>query len=111
MSCYKTAALPTELRQLLQQANYIARCERLPHKTHCAKLDARMSKITVQLTPEELQALVTLTENQFFRIKYLDPKMPGYKGRPKEVEAAQSAVHVLQAALRKEKGFKDLVPK
>ena len=77
----------------------------------CGKLDAPMSKITVQLTPEELQALVTLTENQFFRIKYLDPKMPGYKGRPKEVEAAQSAVHVLQAALRKEKGFKDLAPK
>jgi hypothetical protein len=77
----------------------------------CAKLDARMSKITVQLTPEELQALVTLTENQFFRIKYLDPKMPGYKGRPKEVEAAQSAVHILQTALRKEKGFKDLAAK
>jgi hypothetical protein len=70
-----------------------------------------MQKITVQLTAEELQALVTLTENQFFRIKYLDPKMPGYKGRPKEVEAAQSAVHVLQTALRKEKGFKDLAAK
>jgi hypothetical protein len=77
-------------------------------KALCAKLNAPMQKITVQLTAEELQALVTLTENQFFRIKYLDPKMPGYKGRPKEVEAAQSAVHVLQTALRKEKGFKDL---
>lgn len=67
-----------------------------------------MAKITVQLTTQELQALLKLTENQFFRIKYLDPKMPGYKSHPEELEAAHSAVHALQSALRKEKGFKDL---
>jgi hypothetical protein len=65
-----------------------------------------MKKITVQLTAEELQALVTLTENQFFRMKYIDPKMPGYKARPEELQAAHSAVSVLQNALRSEKGFK-----
>src|SRR5450631_567924 len=47
-------------------------------------------------TMEELQALVTLTENQFFRIKFLDPKMPGYKARPDELKAAQSAVAVIR---------------
>ena len=65
-----------------------------------------MKKITVQLTVEELQALVTLTENQFFRMKFLDPKMPGYKARPDELKAAQSAVAVIRKALDKEKGYK-----
>ena len=66
----------------------------------------QMKKITLRLTAEELQALVTLSENQFFRLKYIDPKMPGYKVHPEELRAAQSAVQVLQDALKKEKGFK-----
>jgi hypothetical protein len=66
----------------------------------------QMKKITLQLTAEELQALVTLSQNQFFRLKYIDPKMPGYKDHPEELRAAQSAVQVLQDALKREKGFK-----
>jgi hypothetical protein len=65
-----------------------------------------MKKITVQLTAAELQALVTLSENQFFRLKYIDPKMPGYKVQPEALRVAQSAVQVLQDALKKDKGFK-----
>lgn len=64
-----------------------------------------MQKIKFELSLDELQALITLTENQFFRIKFLDSKMPGYKGRPAEVEAAQSAIEVLKEALRKIKGY------
>ena len=64
-----------------------------------------VKKITVQLTSEELQALVTLTENQFFRLKYIDPKMPGHKAHPEQLKNAQSAVQVLQEALKKQKGF------
>jgi hypothetical protein len=67
-----------------------------------------MAKITVHLTLEELQALVTLADNQFFRIKYIDPKMPGHKARPDELRAAQSAVQELQNALKGEKGFKQI---
>lgn len=59
-------------------------------------MELRMKKIPIQLTAEELQALVTLSENQFFRLKYIDPKMPGYKAQPEELRAAQSAVQVLQ---------------
>jgi len=55
---------------------------------------------------EELQALLTLADNQFFRIKYIDPKIPGHKERPDELRAAQSAVQVLQNALKAGKGFK-----
>jgi hypothetical protein len=65
-----------------------------------------MRKIMVQLTAEELRALVKLSDNQFFRLKYIDPKMPGYKADQEELRTAQSAVRVLQDALKKEKGFK-----
>ena len=64
-----------------------------------------MQKISVQLSVDELQALITLTENQFFRIKFIDPRMPGHKARPGEVEAAQSAVGILKEALRKQRGY------
>ena len=64
-----------------------------------------MKKISIELTVEELEALVTLTENQFFRMKFLDPKIPGYKARPEEMKAAQSAVAIIHKALNKEKGF------
>jgi hypothetical protein len=65
----------------------------------------RMKKIRIELTVEELQALVTLTENQFFRMRFLDPKIPGYKARPEEMKAAQSAVATIHKALNTEKGF------
>jgi len=64
-----------------------------------------MKKIRIDLTVEELQALVTLTENQFFRMKFLDPKIPGYKAKPEEMRAAQSAVATIHKALNKEKGY------
>jgi hypothetical protein len=44
---------------------------------------------------------VTLSENQFFRLKYIDPKMTGYKVHLEELRAAQSAVQFLQDALKK----------
>jgi hypothetical protein len=65
-----------------------------------------MKKINVQFTAEELRALLRLSDNQFFRLKYIDPKMPGYKVDPDELRAAQSAVQVLQEALKKERASK-----
>jgi hypothetical protein len=59
----------------------------------------------MHFTAEELQALVTLSENQLFRVKYIDPKMPGYKRDAEGFRAAQSAVGLLHDALDKEKGF------
>jgi len=59
-----------------------------------------MKKISVSLSLEELQALVTLADNQLFRVKYIDPKMPGYIVQPKELEVANSAVQALGEALK-----------
>jgi hypothetical protein len=65
-----------------------------------------VKKIIVQLTGDELRALVKLSDNQFFRLKYIDPRLPGYKADPEEMRITQSAVQVLQEALKKEKAFK-----
>jgi hypothetical protein len=65
-----------------------------------------MKKIRVELSIEELQTLVTMADNQLFRIKYIDSKIPGNVRNPEVLRSAQSAVQVLQEALSKEKGFK-----
>ena len=67
-----------------------------------------MKKISLSLTLEELQALTTLADNQLFRVKYIDPKMPGYSIQPKELEIASSAVQILTEAL---KAAKDIKPR
>lgn len=65
-----------------------------------------MKKISISLTFEELQALATLADNQLFRVKYIDPKMPGYSIHPKELEIASSAVQILTEALKTAKEAK-----
>ena len=62
----------------------------------------KITKIHVELTADELQAVITLTENQLFRAKFIDPKMPGHKGNSEEVRAAESALYTLRAATNKQ---------
>ena len=64
-----------------------------------------MKQIIVSLSREQLEILVTLADNQLFRMKYIDPKMPGHKARPEDLETARTAVRVLSDALSKVKGF------
>jgi len=71
-----------------------------------AVLKWHLKKISVELTLEELQAILTLADNQLFRVKYIDPKMPGYVSRPEELRAANSAVQILQDAVKTAKGIK-----
>ncbi|MBZ5579558.1 MAG: hypothetical protein LAP40_23605 [Acidobacteriia bacterium] len=65
-----------------------------------------MKKISVALTVDELQALVTLAENQLFRVKHIDPKMPGYIVHPEQLEVSNSAVQVIAEALKTAKQAK-----
>jgi hypothetical protein len=67
---------------------------------------SQAKKIAVGLTLEELETLVKLADNQLFRLKYIDPKMPGHVNHPGELETAKSAVQVLQTALNGAKGIK-----
>jgi hypothetical protein len=63
------------------------------------------AKIRVDLSAVELEALIKLAEDQLFRVKFIDPKMPGHRKDPEQVRAAESAVSTLRESLPKV-GFK-----
>jgi hypothetical protein len=62
-------------------------------------------KIKLDLNTEELKALTTLAENQLFRMKFIDPRLPGYHIEPEVFRASQSATALLSDAMKKERGF------
>jgi hypothetical protein len=59
-----------------------------------------MSDVQFVLTAEQVKALLQITQNQLFRLKFLDPKMPGYKPRLGELENVESSIRILEGALR-----------
>ena len=65
-----------------------------------------MKKLSVQFTLEELQELLELVDNQLFRMKYIDPKIPGNKSNPERLKLAASAVHTLKETQNKAKGYR-----
>ena len=66
-----------------------------------------MPQIPVKLSVEELQALLEMVENQLFRMKFIDTKVPGHKPNPEKLRSAAAAVSTLQEAFKKAKGFKN----
>jgi hypothetical protein len=61
--------------------------------------------ISINLSLEQIEVLVTLADNQIFRMKYIDPKLPGHKPVPEALETARTAVQALQEALKTVKGL------
>jgi hypothetical protein len=54
---------------------------------------------------EEIQALLEMVENQLFRMKFIDSKIPGHKVNPEKQRVAGSAVNALQEAFKRAKGY------
>jgi hypothetical protein len=67
-------------------------------------------KIHIELTAAELQATITLAEDQLFRVKFIDPNMPGHRANPDQVQAAESALHRLKAAASIDPPYKKSKP-
>jgi hypothetical protein len=65
-----------------------------------------MQQLSVKLSLEEIQALLEMLENQLFRMKFIDSKIPGHKADPEKQRVASAAVGTLQEAFKKAKGFK-----
>lgn len=51
-----------------------------------------MKRINFAFTVEELRLLASLASDQLFRRQFIDPKMPGYKGNPEEVNLGNALV-------------------
>ncbi len=64
-----------------------------------------MGKIKLELDPAEVKTLAMMAENELLRIKFINPRLPGYNIDPKVLRAAQSATTLLTEAMKKQKGF------
>jgi hypothetical protein len=51
-----------------------------------------MKRINFPVTIEELRLLASLAADQLFRRQFIDPRMPGYKGKPEEVDLGKALV-------------------
>jgi hypothetical protein len=58
-----------------------------------------MKSINFALTVEELRLLVSLASDQLFRRQFIDPKMPGYKGNPEELDLGKDLVKRMRLAI------------
>jgi len=65
-----------------------------------------MQQIPVKLSLDEIRALLEMVENQLFRMKFIDSKIPGHRTDPEKQRVATSAVNSLQEAFRRANGFK-----
>lgn len=51
-----------------------------------------MKRINFSVTVDELRLLASLASDQLFRRQFIDPRMPGYKGSPEEVDLGKALV-------------------
>jgi hypothetical protein len=51
-----------------------------------------MKRQNFAVTVDELRLLASLASDQLFRRQFIDPKMPGYKGKPEEVDQGKALV-------------------
>ena len=58
------------------------------------------AKVYVELSVEELQATTRFLEDQIFRVRFIDPKIPGNRANHEQLTAAQSALEALTESLK-----------
>ena len=64
-----------------------------------------MQKIRIDFSQQEVQTLLTLTDNQLFRMKFIDSKLPGHTVNREALDAAQAVVKRLRDSLSSAKGL------
>jgi hypothetical protein len=55
-----------------------------------------MKLITLKLTVKELELLTALAADQLFRKEFIDPRMPGHKSNPEDLNLSKALVGRLQ---------------
>ena len=54
------------------------------------------------MSRQEMQAVLALADDQIFRQKFIDRKIPGYKYDQQQFESGQVGVEILRQALKQE---------
>lgn len=52
----------------------------------------RMTRIAVKFTKQELDLLISLASDQLFRREFIDPRLPGHRANPAELNLAKQLV-------------------
>ena len=65
-----------------------------------------MRQVSLRMSVDEAQALLELVDNQLFRMKFIDPKIPGHKDNPDRLRLATAAVNRLKEGFRNARGIK-----
>ena len=65
-----------------------------------------MQQIPLELSLDEIRALLEMAENQLFRMRFIDSKIPGHKANPEKQRVAVSAVNSMQEAFNRAQGSK-----
>ena len=68
-----------------------------------------MKKIAIHLNIQELKTILMLADNQLFRMKFIDPKLPGHFNNGEQLRSAQAVVGILKDACKEASGFKTAV--
>ena len=55
-----------------------------------------MTLITVKLTTKEVELLTTLAADQLFRREFIDPRLPGYRSNPTDLNLGKKIVERLR---------------
>jgi hypothetical protein len=61
-----------------------------------------MKRIPLKLTADEIRLLATLASDQLFRREFIDPKMPGNKANPREVDIGKALVGRLRLLVERD---------
>jgi hypothetical protein len=64
-----------------------------------------MELLTVKLNVYQLKALLELVDNQLFRMKFIDSRIPGHIAKPEELALATAAIDTLRNTYNKAMGI------
>jgi len=62
-----------------------------------------MQQLSVKMSVPELKSLLELVDNQLFRMKFIDSRIPGHIANPQQLALATSAVDTLKKKNNKAK--------
>jgi hypothetical protein len=61
-----------------------------------------MKKIMIRMSQDEMRGVLSLADDQIFRLKFIDRKIPGYKYDLHRFESGVLGVEVLRNALKEQ---------
>lgn len=61
-----------------------------------------METMILKLTVEELRLLATLASDQLFRRQFIDPRMPGHRPNPEEMNLSKALVARMRLMLEED---------